>query len=58
MDNNILYIGLNGYPSNKVGYHIDYRKPDRDNIDPRTNETILSAIYEVGDEVKVPRVVE
>ena len=39
------YIGLNGYPSNKAGYHIDYRKPDRDNIDPRTNETILSAIY-------------
>lgn len=39
------YIGLNGYPQNKVGYHIDYRKPDRDNIDPRTNETILSAIY-------------
>lgn len=39
------YIGLNGYSSNKVGYHIDYRKPDRDNIDPRTNETILSAIY-------------
>ena len=39
------YIGLNGYPLNKVGYHIDYRKPDRDNIDPRTNETILSAIY-------------
>lgn len=39
------YLNLNGYPSNKVGYHIDYCRPDRDRIDPRTNETILSAIY-------------
>ena len=39
------YLNLNGYPLNKVGYHIDYRKPDRDKINPQTNETILSAIY-------------
>lgn len=39
------YIQINGYPSNNVGYHISYNKPDRDKIDYRTNETILSAIY-------------
>jgi hypothetical protein len=39
------YINFNGYQYNNSGYHIDYHKPDRDKIDPRTNETILSAIY-------------
>ena len=39
------FINLNGYPNNNIGYHIDYHKPDRDKIDSRTNETILSAIY-------------
>lgn len=39
------YIGINGYPMNKSFKHIDYKRPDRESIDRRTNETILSAIY-------------
>ena len=34
----------NGY-FKKRSYNIDYRRPDRDRVDPRTNETILSCIY-------------
>ena len=39
------FIGLNGYSNFKNGYHIDFKRPDRERIDSRTNETILSAIY-------------
>lgn len=39
------FIGLNGYSNFKKGYHIDFKRPDRERIDSRTNETILSAIY-------------
>lgn len=40
------FLGLNGYPTIRgQSYNIDYKKPFRDRIDPKTNETILSAIY-------------
>lgn len=41
------FLGLNGYPELKKNqsYNIDYKRPDRGTIDRRTNETILSAIY-------------
>lgn len=40
------FLGLNGYPELRTkSYNIDYKRPDRERIDPKANETILSAIY-------------